>query len=66
MKVSEAIEALSKFDPNMDIFMAERSTEFTYGLVNDIYTKTIPMLEDECQEVNEETPWVEVVIFDEQ
>lgn len=34
MTVKQLREELSKYPDNMDVFMAERKTEFTYGLVN--------------------------------
>lgn len=41
MTVKKLKEQLSKFPDHMDVFVAERKTEFTYGLVNSIYEKEI-------------------------
>ena len=46
MTVEEAIEQLSKLPPKMDLYVAERKTDFAYGLVNSIYTKEISFSED--------------------
>lgn len=46
MTVEQAIAELSKFPPKMEIFVAERKTEFSYGLVNSIYPKEINFMED--------------------
>lgn len=46
MTVKELKEKLSKYPDNMEVFVAERLTEFTYGLVNSCYSKEIRFTED--------------------
>jgi len=51
MTVKELIKELSQYPENMDVFMAERKTEFTYGLVNSINKKEINFMEEPDSEV---------------
>tara|TARA_R110000737_G_C14250060_1_gene426469 strand:+ start:325 stop:516 length:192 start_codon:yes stop_codon:yes gene_type:complete len=51
MTVKELIKELSQYPENMDVFMAERKTEFTYGLVNSIGKKEINFMEEPDGEV---------------
>ena len=51
MTVKELIKELSQYPENMDVFMAERKTEFTYGLVNSISKKEINFMEEPDGEV---------------
>ena len=51
MNDKELIKELSQYPENMDIFMAERKTEFTYGLVNSISKKEINFMEEPEGEV---------------
>lgn len=46
MTVKQAMEELSKYPPTMELFMAERLTEFKYGLINSIRPKVIDFVED--------------------
>lgn len=41
MNVKELKAELNKFPDTMNVFVAERKTEFTYGMVNSIATKEI-------------------------
>ncbi len=45
MTKKELVSALDNYPEDMDVFMAERKTEFTYGLVNSVYLKKINMKE---------------------
>lgn len=46
MTVKQLIAELSKHPPDMDVFMAERKTEFSYGLLNGVYVQSISFDED--------------------
>jgi hypothetical protein len=45
MTVKELKLELDKYPDNMDVFVAERKTEFAYGLVNSAYVKEIAFVE---------------------
>lgn len=64
MTVQQLKNELSKYDPNMDVFVAERKTEFQYGLVNSCYIHTINFKENPSDE--EALAREEVVILDEE
>lgn len=63
MKVKELKEKLNEFPDNMDVFVAERKTEFTYGLVNSVFVKKINFVEEPGGEVLSRD---KVVIIDEE
>ena len=67
MTVKELKEALSQYPDNMDVFVAERKTEFVYGLVNSIRSEEITFSEnpdfDEDEEVYAKDT---VVVIDEE
>lgn len=46
MKIKELRELIKYLPGNMDVFIAERKTEFRYGLVNSTYTKEINFMEE--------------------
>lgn len=46
MTVKELIKELSKYPEHMDVFISERKTEFTYGLLNSVSSKTINFSEE--------------------
>ena len=46
MTVKELKEELSKYPDNMDVFMAERTTDFAYGLVDEVSSKEISFMEE--------------------
>ena len=46
MNVKQLIEALSNYPANMDVFLAERKTEFAYGLLNSVRQQEIGFIED--------------------
>ena len=45
MTVKELKEKLAMMQDNMNVFVAERKTEFAYGLVNSAYVKEINFME---------------------
>jgi 7-cyano-7-deazaguanine synthase in queuosine biosynthesis len=70
MTVRQLKEELSKYPDNMNVFMAERQTEFKYGLLNGVYNKEIILIEDPnaAEEDDEDSPraYEKVVILDEE
>jgi hypothetical protein len=63
MTVKQLVEELCKYPGNWDVYVAERKTEFAYGLVNSAYSKEITFSEDEDGEpLSKDT----VVILDEE
>lgn len=63
MTVKELKEKLATMPDNMDVFVAERKTEFTYGLVNSAYVKEINFIEEPSGEVLSRD---KVVVLDEE
>ena len=51
MTIKELKEKLSEFPDDMDVFVSERVTDFTYGLVNNVYIKEINFMEEPEGEV---------------
>jgi hypothetical protein len=51
MKVIELIHELNKYPDNMDVFMDERKTEFTFGLVNSVRKQKINFKDNPYGEV---------------
>lgn len=51
MTVKQLKEKLKHHPDNMDVFMAERKTEFAYGLLNSVKTKRIGFSEDPDGEI---------------
>jgi len=64
MTKAEIIKALEPYPDNMDVFVAERKTEFAYGLVNSVYKKKINFKED--PDSDEILATGNVIIFDEE
>lgn len=64
MTVKQLREELSKYPDYMYVFMAERKTEFDYGLINSVSTKRINFKEDPSDEESLATE--DVVILDEE
>lgn len=63
MTVKKLKEELAKYPDDMDVFMAERKTEFTYGLLNSVGSKEIVFSEEpESEALATDT----VVILDEE
>lgn len=46
MNVKELINELEKYPDNMDVFIDERATDFTYGLLNSVKVKKVNFKED--------------------
>lgn len=46
MTVKQLKEELSKYPDDMQVFMDERITDFTYGLVNSLQSKKIDFMEE--------------------
>lgn len=46
MTKNELIKALERFDDNMEVFIAERKTEFAFGLVNSVRKQEVVFSED--------------------
>lgn len=65
MTVKQLRTLLSRFPDGMDVFVAERKTEFGYGLVNSIYMKSIRFSEDE-DFIPDDAPEVDVIVIDEE
>lgn len=51
MTVKELKKQLEKYPDHMMVFIAERKTEFTYGLLNSIDSKEIAFKESPTDEV---------------
>jgi len=51
MNVKELKEIIEKLPDHMDIFVAERKTEYSYGLVNSARVKKINMVDEPDGEV---------------
>ena len=47
MNIKQLKEKIKDLPDNMDVFLAERKTEFGYGLANSAYTKEIFFTDDE-------------------
>jgi hypothetical protein len=51
MSIKELKEILAKHPDHMEVFMAERKTEFTYGMVNSAEVKEIAFSESPGDEI---------------
>lgn len=51
MTVKELKEKIANLPDSMDVFVAERKTEFAYGLVNSAFVKKIDFMEEPDGEV---------------
>jgi len=51
MNIKELKEAIADLPENMDVFVAERKTEFAYGLANSAYVKKINFTDEPGGEV---------------
>lgn len=63
MTVKELKEKLNEFPDDMVVFVSERVTDFSYGLVNSVYIKEINFTEEPGGEVLSRD---KVVIIDEE
>lgn len=66
MTVAELKQELEKYPDTMEVFMAERSTEFMYGLVNSVSKRMVRFHEEYEDEENPLEAFDECVILDEQ
>lgn len=68
MTVKQLKQELENISDNTEIFLAQRKTEFGYGLLNSAYTKEIFFTEDENPSEDEiaEAPIELVLILDEE
>jgi len=69
MTVKQLREKLSQYPDNMDVFVAERKTEFSYGLVNSVRMDEITFAENpDFEDFDEEEVSARdtVVIIDEE
>lgn len=46
MTIKELKRELEQYPDNMDVFMAERTSDFTYGSVNGVSSKKINFMEE--------------------
>lgn len=63
MTVKKLKEKLSQYPDTMSVFIATRKTEFTYGLLNSVYSKEIAFMESPDDEV---LATDDVIILDEE
>ena len=66
MTVKKLREMLANYPDEMDVFVAERKTEFAYGLVNSVRIEEITFSESPDFIPDDELPKVQVVIIDEE
>lgn len=68
MTKKQLIEALAPYPDNMEVFMAERKTEFSYGLLNSVISKEVKFTEDPDADDDYEGPeaFDTVIILDEE
>ncbi|WP_300440640.1 hypothetical protein [Christiangramia sp.] len=63
MIVRKLIEKLQEYPSHMEVFLAERKSDFAYGLLNSVHSREIPFMEDpDGPELNRDT----VIILDEE
>lgn len=63
MTKKQIVEALAPYPDNMSVFMAERKTEFAYGLVNSVRVQEIAFMEEPG---GEPISHDNVIVFDEE
>ncbi len=68
MTIKELKQKIADLPDNMEVFVAERKTEFSYGLVNSAYVKEIFFTEDEFPTEDEikQAPREKVLIIEEE
>ena len=66
MNIKELKEIIKDLPDNMDVFIAERITEFSYGLVNSAYTKEILFYDEEDSENEDLQAKDTVLVIDEE
>ena len=65
MTVKQLKAALEQYPDNMEVFVAERKTEFAFGLVNSVRSQEISFTEDPSDST-EDAPTDTVVVIDEE
>ena len=65
MNVKELKEKLNSYPDEMTVYMAERKTEYAFGLVNSVSEHIISIL-DEPYYDDEDAPKETVLVFDEE
>ncbi|MCG7502399.1 hypothetical protein MHM83_10995 [Tenacibaculum sp. Mcav3-52] len=65
MTKKELIKALEPFDDNMDVFIDERTTDFTYGLLSSVKKQKVIFSED-SDSVSELNAEGEVIVLSEE
>jgi hypothetical protein len=65
MNVKQLKAALSEYPDDMNVFLAPRETEFTYGLLNSLGSQDIVFLENPDDEESADTPTETVLILSE-
>lgn len=67
MTVKELKQKLDQFPENMEVFIAERKTEFAYGLLSSVRTQEITFSEDPYPDPEDEPRATDtVVVLDEE
>jgi len=66
MTVKELKQALASYPENMDVFVAERKSDFAYGLVNSVRMEEITFVENPDFEKGDVQAKDTVVILDEE
>lgn len=68
MTIKELKQKIADLPDSMEVFVAERKTEFRYGLVNSAFVKEIFFTEDEFPTEDEikQAPREKVLIIDEE
>lgn len=68
MTVKQLKQELENISDNTEIFLAQRKTEFGYGLLNSMYIKEVLFTEDENPSEDEidKAPMVKVLVLDEE
>lgn len=63
MNVKQLKQAIENLPDSMEVFVSERKTEFSYGLVNSAKVREINFVEDPGGEV---LAWDNVLVLDEE
>lgn len=63
MTVKQLKEELNKYPEHMDVFLAERKTEFAYGLVNSVRKKEITFAQNPDFSEDDEVLATDVVVI---
>lgn len=68
MTIKELKQKIENLPDNMEVFLAQRKTDFGFGLANSVYVKEIFFTEDEfpTEEEIEKAPKENVFVLDEE